>query len=58
MKKWGFILFILLFAAPAHRALAQNYQQMREEILKKQKSTRAEIKHLNNQIESYRSVFL
>lgn len=53
-KKW--IVFIYLFFGlllVARPAIAQDYKQMREEVIEKQKETRAEIEQLNNQLQKY-----
>jgi len=54
MKKRIFpiaLLFCLFFGASS--AFGQDYQQMRSEVIEKQKSTRAEIEQLNEQIRKY-----
>lgn len=50
------LFFCLVFAA--HTAMAQvsimeDFNEMREQIVEKQKNTRAEIEHLNSQIDNY-----
>lgn len=49
----GFICCFWLWVAPAAGQQVQKYKQMQEEIAQKQKSTRAKIEELNQQIRKY-----
>lgn len=54
MKKTCFYITTLLcILFSAHVGVAQDYQQMREQIMEKQQLTRAEIEELNTQIQQY-----
>lgn len=53
MKKIGLIVLFSSFFLAWNTASGQDYQERREEILQKQKNTRAEINELNEQISTY-----